>query len=297
MSLIETKFGNECRIKMKWRLKEDDVRNVQGHLNSYILSSTIPGLRYKLRLTPNHRNTNVVKVSLICIFLTTMKIKGTFTIFVKSASSQFTVSNEIYDIANVGWGREFCKTAELFNPDKKFFVDGIMEIEMDGVLKPEGGIKRKAPESFSLAKHLWEISSVFQDELKQVGKRAAKKKIILPDFSFEIFNVAVEFMYERDINELVTEEIAAEVLRFADKYKIVPLHEAVQHLLIEKLSETNVCKLANISVTAKAKDLQEFCICFLLKFFGKNIIINDINQLDAKIAAEVGRRSLFSTSA
>ena len=60
--------------------------------------------------------------------------------------------------------------------------------------------------------------------------------------------------------------------------------------------ESNVCKFANMAVSSNAKELKEFCICFLMGFVGKLTAIPDIETLDNEILAEIGRRSFLSAS-
>uniref|UniRef100_A0A914PWD2 Uncharacterized protein n=1 Tax=Panagrolaimus davidi TaxID=227884 RepID=A0A914PWD2_9BILA len=68
----------------------------------------------------------------------------------------------------------------------------------------------------------------------------------------------------------------------------------VQFTLIDKISESNVIQLANASVTSNAKELREFCVCFLMYEGENSIVINDAKELREEITSEIGRRSLFS---
>ena len=67
-------------------------------------------------------------------------------------------------------------------------------------------------------------SSVFGEELKTIGRRAAKKKINITDFTFDTVKIGIEFLYERDIKNRINEENASELLLFAKKYNIMPFH-------------------------------------------------------------------------
>uniref|UniRef100_A0A914QVY4 BTB domain-containing protein n=1 Tax=Panagrolaimus davidi TaxID=227884 RepID=A0A914QVY4_9BILA len=327
MSFLETKFVNECQIRMKWRLKEDDVRNVQGSLFSDEFSSNIPGVKYSLMLRPNENYPNVAGLYLYLDFVIIKKITAAFTISVKSASAKVIVSNQIYD-KSFGWGNRLCFYDELLKPEKKFFVNGIMELELEGTLKAQK-IKYKIAEPLSLAKILWENdehkhltitvenkelkihkwilcanSSVFESQLKVDVKKTFKKKgnittkktINISDFCYETVKIAIEFMYERNVKEQITEENAHEIIGFAKKYDIKSLHDMIQKILIEKISIENVCKLANLSVTSDAWELREFCVSFLMNYVGKNTVIKDVQKMDAEIADEIGRRAIFSTS-
>uniref|UniRef100_A0AC35GW78 BTB domain-containing protein n=1 Tax=Panagrolaimus sp. PS1159 TaxID=55785 RepID=A0AC35GW78_9BILA len=327
MSFLETKFVNECQIRMKWRIKEDDVRSVQGSLFSDEFSSNIPGVKYSLMFYSNVNEQNVAFVYLCLDFVIIKEISATFTISVKSASANVIVFNQISD-KSYGWGKILCESAVLFNLEMKFFVNGIMELELEGSLKAQE-IKCKITEPLSLAKFLWENnehknltitvekkelkvhkwilcanSSVFEYELKvdvkktfkKKGNITAKKTINITDFCYETVKIAIEFMYEQNVKEQITEENAHELIGFAIKYDIKSLYDMVEKILIEKISIENVCKLANLSVTFNAWELREFCVSFLMNYVGKNTVIKDVQKMDAEIAHEIGRRAIFSTS-
>uniref|UniRef100_A0A914R1D8 Uncharacterized protein n=1 Tax=Panagrolaimus davidi TaxID=227884 RepID=A0A914R1D8_9BILA len=74
------------------------------------------------------------------------------------------------------------------------------------------------------------------------------------------------------------------------------LHHKLQFALIDTISELNVVQFANASVTSNAKELREFCVCFLMNAIGKSFIIKDVKKLHQEITSEIGRRSLFSSA-
>uniref|UniRef100_A0AC35FH99 BTB domain-containing protein n=1 Tax=Panagrolaimus sp. PS1159 TaxID=55785 RepID=A0AC35FH99_9BILA len=125
-------------------------------------------------------------------------------------------------------------------------------------------------------------------------KEAVEKTIEITDFCFKTVKAAINFCYEQDITEFINEENASELLHFADKYNIKALHDTIQSILIEKLSEVNVCKLANASITSNATELRECCICFLVPLAKQSKIIDGIKELKDEIAGEIGRRVFFS---
>uniref|UniRef100_A0A914QMC9 BTB domain-containing protein n=1 Tax=Panagrolaimus davidi TaxID=227884 RepID=A0A914QMC9_9BILA len=253
MSFLETKFVSECQIRMKWRIKEDDVRNVQGSLSSDKFSSNIPGVKYWLMFYSNVNEQNVAFVYLCLDFITIKEISAAFTISVKSAFAKVIISNQIY-VKPIGWGNRLCFSDELLKPEKKFFVNGIMELELEGTLKAQE-IKCKIDEPLSLAKILWENdehknltitvekkelkvhkwilfanSSVFESQLKvkktfkKKSNITAKKTINITDFCYETVKTAIDFMYEQNIKEQITEENAHELIGFAKKYDIKSLY-------------------------------------------------------------------------
>uniref|UniRef100_A0AC35ETX0 BTB domain-containing protein n=1 Tax=Panagrolaimus sp. PS1159 TaxID=55785 RepID=A0AC35ETX0_9BILA len=247
------------------------------------------------------------------------KIDATFNFFVKSASYEKNGRN-VYE-EPYGRGFTLCTRDKLFDAEKQFFVDGIMEIELEGTLKAEGGIKRKAPESSSLGDVLWEIegdkdltiavksqelkihkwilcakSPVFKAEMESGMKEARENRIEITDFSFETVQIVVLHCYEQKIGYSLNKENASELLHFADKYEMELLHHKLQVALMDKISESNVVKFANASVTSNAKELREFCVCFLMNAAGKYFIIKDVKKLHQEIATEIVQRSIFSVA-
>uniref|UniRef100_A0AC35FAS9 BTB domain-containing protein n=1 Tax=Panagrolaimus sp. PS1159 TaxID=55785 RepID=A0AC35FAS9_9BILA len=81
------------------------------------------------------------------------EIHASFIVSVKSA--QYEVKEEAVFPKTTSLGNELCNIEELFLPEYKFFVNGIMEIELEATLKARG-IKRKAVELCTLANVLWE---------------------------------------------------------------------------------------------------------------------------------------------
>uniref|UniRef100_A0A914PSY3 BTB domain-containing protein n=1 Tax=Panagrolaimus davidi TaxID=227884 RepID=A0A914PSY3_9BILA len=283
---------NECQIHMKWRIKEDDVRNIQGQsIESKTFKANAPSIKYFLSLYPNGRNNseaNSVKLDVHFDFPKFFVITASFSIAVKSASKKLKFTDVTFVTGGNGsQGASICNRDELFSLEKKFFVNGFMEIEFEGTLKASG-IKRKAPESLSLTQALWEAddkdvtivvgeqelkvhkwilcvkSSVFKAELNSGMKEALENKITITDFSFETVEIFLHYCYERCIYNLITEGNASELLHFADKYNIELLHYRIQTALFGKIGTANVVKFANMSVTSSAHELQEDCVCFLL---------------------------------
>uniref|UniRef100_A0AC34F341 BTB domain-containing protein n=1 Tax=Panagrolaimus sp. ES5 TaxID=591445 RepID=A0AC34F341_9BILA len=322
MSLIEAKFANECRIGFKWKIKEEDLRNLlEGGLTSKEFKANIPGVKYYIVLYPNGRHESEKNHVLFVLHLKFEMIKNVNGFFTLSFNSfphgtRFSFKN----CDESGFERYLCTRDALFDTKNKFFIDGFMEVELNGGLETQG-IKRKAPDSVSLTELLWknddekdvtfvvgekEIkvhkwilcakSHVFKIELKCGLKETKENKIVITDFSFETVQIVVEHFYEREIKDLINEKNASELLHFADKYNIEPLHEFIQTLLIEKLSQKNIVEFANASLTSNAENLRECCICFLISFAGKKSFITDIEELKDEIASEMCRRLFFSAS-
>uniref|UniRef100_A0A914R3B9 Uncharacterized protein n=1 Tax=Panagrolaimus davidi TaxID=227884 RepID=A0A914R3B9_9BILA len=161
MSLSKVKIANECQIRMKWRIKEDVLKEALNNSadnltiieSKYFKAPKILGVEYYLSLKKKKDYPNEIFLFLSLEFEMARKVVATFNLSVKSAS--YDENGEyVYDESD-GWGTTLCTRDEIFDAEKKFFVNGIMEIEMSGTLKAIG-IKRKAPESSSLVDVLWE---------------------------------------------------------------------------------------------------------------------------------------------
>uniref|UniRef100_A0A914P2B9 BTB domain-containing protein n=1 Tax=Panagrolaimus davidi TaxID=227884 RepID=A0A914P2B9_9BILA len=331
MDSIETKIANECHIKTKWRIKEEVLKDVLNDLNDdnrfmeseRLKAPKILGVEYYLLLKIHKEGPKEIYLYLVLESEMAREIDATVDLCIKSASYKLDIK-ETYRNSDV-IGEYLCKRDELFDAEQKFFVNGIMEIELEGTLKPQG-IIRKAP---SLADVLWDNeededltialnedkdltiavngqelkihkwilcakSPVFTAEMESGMKEARENRIEIPDFSFETVQIVVEYCYEQEIDDLINEENALELLHIADKYDMNLLHHKVQFALIDKISESNVVQLSNAAVTSNAKELREYCVCFLINAAGNSTLIESAKNLREEIASEIGRRSLFS---
>uniref|UniRef100_A0AC35GFD2 Uncharacterized protein n=1 Tax=Panagrolaimus sp. PS1159 TaxID=55785 RepID=A0AC35GFD2_9BILA len=153
--------ANECQIKMKWRIKEEVLKDALNNLNDdavlmkseRLKAPKILSVEYRLKKKIDEKNPNKINLFLQLEFEMARKINETFKFSIKSASYKEVVE-KIYDNSD-GFGEILCIRDEIFDAEKKFFVNGIMEIELEGTLKSRG-IKRKSPVSLSLTDVLWE---------------------------------------------------------------------------------------------------------------------------------------------
>uniref|UniRef100_A0AC35FA86 BTB domain-containing protein n=1 Tax=Panagrolaimus sp. PS1159 TaxID=55785 RepID=A0AC35FA86_9BILA len=313
-------IANECQVGMKWRIKEDYLKKNVRICSEKFTASSIPGVKYFLSLNWDEYNHDELKICLNLEFKFTKRIQASIDIYVKAFHEKHFPGDYCYHNSGGGWTRTIDTRNYIFNPQERYFVDGIVEIEFDGTLESHG-IKRKASQSCKtlgnaywkrndkdltmivekqrLKIHKWVIcdkSSVFKAEMESGLKESVENVINITDFSFEIVKMALMFCYEQNITESFIKENASELIRFADKYDIKSSHEYIQHVLIKTLSEVNVVEFANISITYNAEELCEYCICFLTNAIKKKIIINDAKKISAEITNEICQRSILSTS-
>uniref|UniRef100_A0AC35FDN9 BTB domain-containing protein n=1 Tax=Panagrolaimus sp. PS1159 TaxID=55785 RepID=A0AC35FDN9_9BILA len=313
----------ENRTGVKWTIKEDDLKHAfklgVDFKSDTFKASNIPGAKYFLALeSPRTRDDSTdenVLIFLKSCFGTNRKVAASYKISIKSASFNDEMN---YGGFEFGCGNVICGYKEkLFDPENKFFVGGIMEIDLEITVKTHG-IKRKAAKPLSLGELLWEkeedkditfvadgqelkahkwiissCSSVFKAALESGMKEAIEKKITITDFSYETVKIAIEHCYEREVDDLLNDKNASELLHFADKYNIQPLHKLLQIYFIDKLSESNVVNFANLSIKTNAEELRDVCVSFLMKYIGKNTKIEDVKNLDKEISSDVGQRCLL----
>uniref|UniRef100_A0AC34FKF1 BTB domain-containing protein n=1 Tax=Panagrolaimus sp. ES5 TaxID=591445 RepID=A0AC34FKF1_9BILA len=315
-------LANKCHIGMKWRIKEDVVKNAlvmkEPHKSDMFNVAKISDVQYYLTMKIDDTHL-MIYLNLDNKSIT--KIVATFTIAIKSASLKTDFENCVF--VNVsGWGGKFCNTYYIFDQQNMFFDDdGYMEIELEGILKPEGGFTQEVAKPLSLTQLLWDMddkditiltndhqklmahkwilcarSSVFKSAFNTESKENRENLIDIIDFSYDTVKLVLEYFYERNITNFVNESNACELLHFADKYDIQPLLDLLQNILIGMLTEANVVMFANMSITSNAHTLRECCICFLINSVGKFAHVEDVLKLKSEITSEICRRSFPSTS-
>lgn len=109
--------------------------------SQYFYSYNIFGLQYFLNIYPNgNAKTNDEKT---WIFLQIngasieRKIKAKFKFFIESANFETQNIEYIYERNNYGWGEYICKSNELFDYSKKFFINGKLIVKVKGIFAVE----------------------------------------------------------------------------------------------------------------------------------------------------------------
>uniref|UniRef100_A0A914RA52 Uncharacterized protein n=1 Tax=Panagrolaimus davidi TaxID=227884 RepID=A0A914RA52_9BILA len=133
-------------ISFQWKIKEEDLKEIVnkgsngGHLCSDKISvSTFSHVSYYLSIYPNkiRESENEAKTWLYLVVEMgdETKIKAVFDFSIDSAS--FYRSNQSFWKKLKEYMTYLCSTENLFNPSKKYFVDGILTINFNGVLMAE----------------------------------------------------------------------------------------------------------------------------------------------------------------
>ena len=70
----------------------------------------------------------------------------------------------------------------------------------------------------------------------------------------------------------------------------------IEEVLIEKLSDSNVCNFANAAVKFNAHNLKDHCTCYIIDALKKFKILDGIHHLHASVKIEVFDRTLITFS-
>ncbi|CEF66943.1 Speckle-type POZ protein [Strongyloides ratti] len=104
-------------------------------------------------------------------------------------------------------------------------------------------------------------SSVFEAMFSNKNTSESKENcIIISDSSIEEVENMVYFLYNFEIPENPSVENVINLLRLAEKYDIKELKFKCEEILMDKLSNDNVCDFLQFSDTYNSKILKEICI-------------------------------------
>ena len=71
----------------------------------------------------------------------------------------------------------------------------------------------------------------------------------------------------------------------------------IENLLIEKLSDSNVCNFANAAVKFNANNLEEHCNCYIIDAIKESKVLENVQNLNTSVKAEVfDRMSIYSSN-
>ncbi|PAV85935.1 hypothetical protein WR25_05699 isoform B [Diploscapter pachys] len=84
--------------------------------------------------------------------------------------------------------------------------------------------------------------------------------LTISDFSENIVQIMLEFIYAGAVQSNITLEIASEVIQIADKYDLPALKELCEQQLINKMTVDNVLECAELADSHNAEHLLENCL-------------------------------------
>uniref|UniRef100_A0A914Q1C3 BTB domain-containing protein n=1 Tax=Panagrolaimus davidi TaxID=227884 RepID=A0A914Q1C3_9BILA len=249
-------FKLKLPFAIQWKIPKNRFNEFQTPTDECLKSDTydfpnIPGLYYRLTIFPN--DDHCPGECWIFLYLTLpndkMKIESYFIVTIESANFSFK-ENYVFNDIKSGRGKKCCKTEELFDPEKKFFIDEEMTIKADGFLMVEtNSVERKiwSCNNFSglLGLSLWAqenskdftifvdekminvhkcvlsaTSPVFARMFESGMKESEENKVTIKDFSYRIVETAIKYCYHSNLVNDPTIENKMKVLQFFDKYNI-----------------------------------------------------------------------------
>lgn len=101
----------------------------------------------------------------------------------------------------------------------------------------------------------------------------------------------LEYIYCGDVEGL-SEDVAAELLKLADKCEVSGLREFCEEFLIRKLEVENVVSITNLADYYGAENLQKACLLFITENFAEVFKQQDIKKLASAALFELFKKKL-----
>uniref|UniRef100_A0A914PMX0 BTB domain-containing protein n=1 Tax=Panagrolaimus davidi TaxID=227884 RepID=A0A914PMX0_9BILA len=290
----------ECSIATDWTINESCLRKIgqSDYIQHKFIESTIPETEFTLQIYPNGNDSfgNGVYFYLLVKKLNKIFVKFTITIPSAKISKTIAASN------SKKFGGFLCSRSIFFNPKYNFLMNGNFYIQLCGTLKNVGK-KRKDPfenlqASFrNVTEFVIEVHESSDNlPLKTVHQIVLKKyldifenfffegendrsKFKIEGFSYNIVMKAIEFCYNSSIQNVINENEALSLLKFADVYRLQSLKEEMEYYFFDKITPQNVCFYANISVDSNAVNLRSHCMNILIKCIKESIAVKDSETL------------------
>jgi speckle-type POZ protein len=306
-------------------LPEDKLNEAKnsgnGLFSAWCGASNIPGVEYCIGIHPT--DPGVEGETWIYFQLNKLNIDAVFNMTIKSAN--YVSKKHLIFQKNDVFGERLCTTEELFDPEKRFIVDGKMTINMDGILTIEKESENEKLLQYDdsvdskLGLALWkqenkdltisadgkEIhahksvlaarSPVFSRMFESGMKEANENKVTIKDFTFDIVEKAIKLCYHQSLVPYSTLEEKTKLLQFFEKYDIQPLKDELEKNLISDLNECTVCRLTNAALLSNAPKLEMKCTEFLKSCF-KTKPIADFDILDKDFALNFLKNSFSHLS-
>uniref|UniRef100_A0AC34G3H6 BTB domain-containing protein n=1 Tax=Panagrolaimus sp. ES5 TaxID=591445 RepID=A0AC34G3H6_9BILA len=302
----------EFNVHAVWSITKKTFMNTKD-IESEEFETTFPNFKYYIALEPDIANSKYVLIrfgpddfSEININIDTNQMN----LYIKSANYQenLLLDNTPPKCRNGGVRqnfRAFIKREDILNPEKNFFVNGILTIEIRGVLFYESP-------KLNLGEVLWDQPN--KDFTFVVGTKTIKahKFVIRPfssvfaaaidsnknelkieNFEYSVVYAAVRLCYE--LNFFYNDQ-NFKIIEFTNTYDMPRIKEQVENKLAGIINAENVINFANKSIELNAEILPSFCVNYFCdcikngKPFGGNL-----NDLHPEIKCLVFKHSFCRT--
>uniref|UniRef100_A0AC34G7Y3 BTB domain-containing protein n=1 Tax=Panagrolaimus sp. ES5 TaxID=591445 RepID=A0AC34G7Y3_9BILA len=132
-------------------------------------------------------------------------------------------------------------------------------------------------------------SSYFQAMLNSPWIENVENQTIVQEFSFEVTEKAVKFIYDFPL-VFSSMEDALGLLDFGEYYNVADLKTEAEKYLIAQINANTVCALANASMKCNSQNLRLLCLNYLLKCQKTSFPIFGLETLDPEFNNELTKR-------
>uniref|UniRef100_A0AC34F457 BTB domain-containing protein n=1 Tax=Panagrolaimus sp. ES5 TaxID=591445 RepID=A0AC34F457_9BILA len=308
-------------IALEWTISEKKLKALKENEGLSSKEFSVAGLSsYFLLIYPNGNNEeNRGQTWIYLHFQNVVKIKAECVVSIPSANSSRNF-NFVYT-KDEGRGCWSCLSNKLFDPQKKFIVDGKMVIKVKGFVESEINpvpISKDTLKSDDLGDSLWNDgnedftiivknqnikahktvlanrSSVFATMFKTEFKEGQENKVELTDFSFKVVEFGSKRCYYKcDFNTMNIEDNML-LLQFFEKYNMEKFKAELENYLVQNITVSNVCSFVKCSQLSNSPKLEKVCIDFLLKWMKNSTPVLDIDSLDNDFALRLLEMSFYN---
>uniref|UniRef100_A0AC34F2E2 BTB domain-containing protein n=1 Tax=Panagrolaimus sp. ES5 TaxID=591445 RepID=A0AC34F2E2_9BILA len=322
MNAIENAFEEKYNFSMKWIISREKIEEVQNGIykKSDTFKAALPGVTFAIWIYPNgvgNASKDQVNAYLEVNHGMLEAVQCDFKFEIKSAEFTKIMENNFTKSSST-WGGKITSYEDFFNPQKKFFINDKVVIELEGQMQGSGFkmmVDKRLPILQLMAERddmdvtvlvgdqkikahkdiLAKISPVFNKMFKDATNE--KNKIKIHEFSHEIVKIAIDFCYSKDIGDQITVSNKNQLLAFSDKFQIENLKNTVEAAFVQKICDETVANFSTLSITYHAEKLRECCICFLmLKKPAEILDIKNWDKIDKEICQEIIHRALTFVS-